>query len=292
MCIVFVLPIVLMVAGTNLAIKSFNKRNPLHCRAGTLLVLSGLLVLFLWGVMPLFIHVDYGSKQGTCTQNLNQIGKAFRMYASDWDDTLPANLTNGLSRPRPSSSISLGVPKKQYVTVHRPSSNFVEALSPYLEKLEDTRGNESVWRCPQTCERQGLLGGLKHELPGVTYCMNWYMTGQKEGSLSDAPSTLLVRELGKPSQALLRPYPTNAPDAQHPRGTGPPAHIFPAEWEFGADTVGPVIHSQGSIVLLVDGHVWYRPLTALKAKLVSEQGPNGSVRWHVGEGQNRIWITP
>jgi prepilin-type processing-associated H-X9-DG protein len=288
---IILVPLALLAVSVGLLITGIRGRNPPLFIVGT--ISGGLSLTFFGLAVCQFIIPYHPPRQNTCTQNLNEIGKAFRLYASDWDDTLPTGKTQPRNHQRPGASGASGAPRERFVTAPRPSSNFVEALSPYLEKLECVRSNETVWRCPQVCEKQGLLGGLKHEFPGVTYSMNWYMTGQREESLPGAPNTLLVRELGKPSPALLRPCPTYPPDAQHPHGNGPPVHTFPSEREFGADTVGPAMHSNGSIVLFVDGHAQYRPVEMLSSKLVSEKGHNGSIRWRLGDTKyGRIWITP
>lgn len=277
------LPFILLALALYLFVSGRRRRKPLQCVFGV--VLGSVCLWYLYFANAPISPGRSPAKQAACTQNLNSIGKALRMYAADWDDKFPTNRRKGTKGTFLSNSCSLSKLSKEKASPDR-SCNFVEALSPYLEKLEDLRSSETIWRCP------AVRGPAASS--GVTYCMNWYMAEQKESEIDDLANTLLMRELGKRMQeALLRPYPLNPPDDQHPRGSGPPVHVFPCEREFCADTVGPAIHSNGSMVLFVDGHVAYRSVDMLNVGLVSEKIPNGTGRWRVGDTKyGGIWITP
>jgi len=265
-----------------------NKNLKLILTIGLALICLALFAQIM-GLVPTRPYIPVARK-ATCTQNLQQISKAFRMYAYEWDDCWPTNRWKSHWGKYLSKDCRLTVTDSQG-TKTKCTNNYVEALNPYLEKLDDTRSVRSIWRCPTVMRNNRW----QEELNVVTYCMNWYLAERQETSITDASYTLLMRELGMPAQALLRPYPSNPPDKAHPRGSGMPLHPFPSKGELGRGDIGPIIHNEGSLILYADGHTRYREDYLLRAKPVRDDdlddntppSPNAS-RWRVGE----IWITP
>jgi prepilin-type N-terminal cleavage/methylation domain-containing protein/prepilin-type processing-associated H-X9-DG protein len=270
-----------------------------------LLVVIAIIAILAAILFPVFARAKAAARQATCTQNLNSIGKAFRMYASDNDDGLPTNRANAAGSPL-SANCMLSSPTWAANTPEF-SANYVEALSPYLEKLEDARGNETIWRCPGVSNAiyPNIAANPYYTKAAVTYTMSFYAAEQTEGRVDDAPNTLLMRETDRKHNALLRPYPTNATGSVALNdASNKPVNCFPPQdgvgtYAFTSPALVPVRHSNGCMVLFIDGHVSYRQNSMFPAAAHDSGGTTitptavgpASNRWYVGNWTNKIWIS-
>lgn len=297
-----------------------------------LLVVIAIIAILAAILFPIFAKARAQARKAGCQSSLVQIGKAMKMYASDYDDTYPTNrihatfaipitpamgllpansfvgVYNNLSQP----SWSALRPEAQY------SYNFVEGIAPYVEKMEDTGGSETIWKCPGAMDMTfpaGTTGGAKSA--AVSYCMNWYMLEQTESKMSQPASVLLIREMDRRVNAIARPCPSAAPAAATPSGSGAPVYAFldsPVDGNSGI-TIGvpptpanptpdPNRHDEGMNALFGDGHVKYVPLSQVATyntgtKTWTPQpfvngvnGPDVDGRYWIGPTNARIYITP
>jgi len=270
-----------------------------------LLVVIAIIAVLAAILFPIFARAKAAAQQATCTQNLAQIGKSLRMYASDNDDTLPTNRnsTNVLA-----VQCQLADPLPPYAVK---TANYVEGLAPYLEKLEDARGRETIWRCPGASNATfpAVAPAQLRDAATVTYVLSFYLAEQTEGRIDDAVNTLLMRETDRKHNALLRPYPTSLTAALN-AANNPPVNCFPpqdgqgANYAFPGQTtpatlvkLAPVRHSEGSMVMFVDGHVSYRANSMLTfAAQLDNARPVGVAtnRWFIGsapDSPTRVWIS-
>ena len=71
-----------------------NGRN--RCLGFTLIeimVVCGIIVVLAGLSFAVFGKVKASAKNAVCINNLEQLGKAFHMYAGDWDDTMPPDIS-------------------------------------------------------------------------------------------------------------------------------------------------------------------------------------------------------
>jgi prepilin-type N-terminal cleavage/methylation domain-containing protein/prepilin-type processing-associated H-X9-DG protein len=283
-----------------------------------LLVVIAIIAVLAAILFPVFARAKAAAKQATCTQNLNSIGKAVRMYASDNDDMLPTNVqaANGtLAVQCQLATVDFSkndpVTKVPPLVTKNSSPNYVEGLQLYIEKLQDTKGNESIWRCPAASDATfPALNATKNGPPlaltaAVTYVLSYYAAGQTEGRVDDPSNTLLMREVDRKCNALLRPYPKTA-TAAFGKPDNPPYNPFPTTdhtgtlYPFQTPTNMPLRHSNGFIVLFIDGHVAYRTAAQVAPVAGSTTAAFGTTndpitgRWYAGPdpaNPARVWIT-
>jgi prepilin-type N-terminal cleavage/methylation domain-containing protein/prepilin-type processing-associated H-X9-DG protein len=284
-----------------------------------LLVVIAIIAILAAILFPVFAKAKAAARQATCTQHLSQIGKAIKMYSSDYDDTMP---TNRLFTAGPAGSAGLvGAITGQGTLGSTPKSslNFVEGLSTYLEKIEDIQGGtETIWRCGSASDGKWSFTGIASILSSaaVTYCMSYYMVEQSDSRINDTANTLLMREMDRRCNAMLRPFPYDVTQpltdpANPPSLCFPPTDALPTPHSpnnnlaFPANgnamypaALAPVRHSEGSIVMFVDGHVQYRANSVLGAApaQVPATDPVNPSRWYVGSAGTpptggSIWIS-
>jgi len=264
-----------------------------------LLVVIAIIAILAAILFPLFQRAREQARKTACQSNLLQIGKAIKLYLADNDDIYPTNRWWPGYHGNTGTFVSILVPLScpDRIEAEEFGPNYVEALSPYVEKLEDIRSSEAVWRCPSAMDNmfgtqyypQPPRGAYK-ALPSVTYVMNWYVAEQAESAVFETGNTLLMREADRRLHAMLRPYPFTPPTPTSPEGSGAPINCFaPTDnvlggggsiaipSAYGGPALAPNRHFAGSNVLMVDTHVKYY----LSADLAVSPtlAPNG--RYHV-----------
>ena len=204
-----------------------------------LLVVIAIIAILAAILFPIFQKAREAGRKATCQSNLAQIGKSIKMYLGDNEDTYPTNrwhpayeTSTSPSNPYGYVSIWVALTCPDISALQEFGPNYVEGLSPYLEKLEDTRSTEALWRCPSAMDntygiarRPNPTRGSAASLPSVTYVMNWYLAEQVESAVTEVGMTLLMREADRRLQSMLRPYPQNPPNATSPSGSRSPEAV-------------------------------------------------------------------
>ena len=184
-----------------------------------------------------------------------QIGRAFKLYLGDWKDTYPPNKDTAGAF---SAQIQLAVgTEKAYIH----GVNWIEALQPFMEKIE--LNSAGAWRCSAASSKYwpntGAAIGTTARDYGVTYAFNANMVNQPEGVIKAASQLMLVREMDRKMNAVLRPLNLS------PDGNTPPQSAFLTASESGIGCISyvspdpkapnPKQHGQGSNILFADAHV-------------------------------------
>lgn len=246
------------------------KRLSRKCAGFTLielLVVIAIIAILAAILFPIFAKARDAAKASQCISNLNQIGRAFRMYASDYEDTYPTNrewAVGGKGRLlTPDIKRVVYLSTKTYVdsatgqTRFEYGPNFVEALYPYLERIATGSDPVSVWKCPKanlddTLPRTGSTRpGSERDRCAVTYVMNYFMVEANEGTMKTTSDVMLLREVDAKTNAVLRPWPGTT-------GSNQPQYPF-------LDSAGDGVwgrmrydlHAKGSNILFSDGHAKY-----------------------------------
>src|SRR5436190_8149617 len=127
------------------------------CRCGftliELLVVVAALALLAALLFPVLAQARHAARRSTCLSNLKQLGVAFMLYASDYDETLPEA---GGSTASEAAWIDYDSPGQR------------GGIYPYVRQF--SRGGPSVYRCPN-----GRPDTSRYTSISSTYAMNDYL---------------------------------------------------------------------------------------------------------------------
>ena len=268
-----------------------------------LLVVIAIIAVLAAILFPIFAKARAAARKAGCSSNMVQLGKAIKMYSSDYDDTFPTNRNKYISGTSagvayPYVSVYCNLSHPTYVPESQPvpfrgqpqySFNFVEGVSPYVEKLEDTSGAETIWRCPSASENSYPPAGTWAAAARVTYCMNWYICEQTESKMAESAGVMVLREMDRRVNAIARPHPSTVPTSSSVYGGGAPVYAFFDAPTAGDDSVvinlpDPKRHGDGMNVLFGDVHVKYVPLSMV----TSAPYQDANMRWKIGD----LFISP
>ncbi len=214
-----------------------------------LLVVIAIIAILAAILFPVFARAREAARASSCVSNMNQIGKAFKSYITDWEDMYPTNRPmgpGGVPVPFVYVEVPLSpppLPGQQPFTFYY-GPNWVEALYPFIERVGSPGDNSSVWKCPSA-----KLG----ERPGnasVTFVMNYCLLEQPEGIVKQPGNTMLCREMDVLMSSACRPTNMSLAQNQVPRDPFLTLRDASTNRETKAR-----LHNAGSHVLFVDGHV-------------------------------------
>lgn len=130
-----------------------------------LLVVIAIIAILAAILFPVFAQAKQAGKKAVCLSNLKQLGTAFFMYAGDWEDTLPAPITNKGGALPPTWVIG---------TSGGPVFNDKGGIYPYV-KQRGNGGSQNIFACPNaTAAPQGTPISATAP-PGQNYVMNQYL---------------------------------------------------------------------------------------------------------------------
>ncbi|MCE5314065.1 MAG: prepilin-type N-terminal cleavage/methylation domain-containing protein [Armatimonadota bacterium] len=224
-----------------------------------LLVVIAIIAILAAILFPVFAKAKRSAQTANCQSNLNQIGKAFKMYLSDWEDTFPTNRnTSGALSVEVLLSLEdngSGDPEMQNngkPLRFKNGVNWVEALYNYVEPVSNQDDPNSVWKC-QAAAVKDLTSG---SLGCVSYAYNYNMLEMSEGAVSGSANLMLVRELDRFAHAICRPT-NNSTGTSNNANT--PQNVFLDSLDEGTGSssisTSPKMHGTGSNILFADGHV-------------------------------------
>jgi len=263
-----------------------------------LLVVIAIIAILAAILFPVFAKARDAAKASHCVSNMQQIGRAFRMYASDYEDTFPTNrdyATGGGLNANVVEKVQLSWAGydpngDQIPDRFEKGVNFVEALYPYLERVTTGSDPVTIWKCPKAKDdtlprwrRKGEPGATTEQgRAAVTYVMNFYMVEANEGTMKTTADVLLLRELDSRTNAVLRPIPQSA-------GNKPMFPFLDDKPDAFGEALKPEMHAKGSHVLFSDGHVkFFVVKQILNAEITNGSDPYS--RWTNKPGS--IVITP
>jgi prepilin-type N-terminal cleavage/methylation domain-containing protein len=109
-----------------------------------LLVVIAIIAILAGILFPVFAQAKESAKQTSCISNLRQLGMAFMMYRSDWDDLFPDRRDLKTSLPggwKPWTTWPTSDPRAGWAAI---------VLGPYID-------NYPIWSCPSV---QGKMAGI------------------------------------------------------------------------------------------------------------------------------------
>ncbi len=275
-----------------------------------LLVVIAIIAILAAILFPVFAKARDSAKASHCISNLQQIGRAFRMYASDYEDTFPTNKlwsgnprTLGADGRLPDERVRLSDPTYDPDGDGNPDRfqygvSFVEALYPFLERVTTGSDPVSIWKCPKAKDstypvwtRAGdPTPGTDSGNAAVTYVMNAYLCEANEGTLKSTADMMLLREIDARVNGVLRPTP-------RPITSGAPQYPFLDDLSQDPFGVRPKadLHAKGSHILFADGHAKFFMVNQMRNSEIrqgSVAGGSGDPygRWTNKDGS--IVITP
>jgi prepilin-type N-terminal cleavage/methylation domain-containing protein/prepilin-type processing-associated H-X9-DG protein len=233
-----------------------------------LLVVVAILALLAGMLFPVLARAREQAHRAQCTSNLQQIARAFAVYAEDYDDRLPSDAAADV--------YSLEAVRKIWFW----------KIVPYLKST-------GVFHCPadpiRTAQR-AFLDALPEywdgpDVPALSYGANWNLLWQSEmgnpmvarGALLYPSETLLVSDCTEP-WAFGPVYidPAGVRWSHMAYANGPPLNGFRDEPRHGGRSgMGHERHGTGSLIAYVDGHVAFMP--ALRFYSVTVFVPRGFI---------------
>lgn len=197
-----------------------------------LLVVIAIIAVLAAILFPVFAQVREKGRQSACSSNLNQISKAFLMYANDYSQMMPT--VAWAFRPvSPDAPLWTGM------------------IAPYIK---DT----NIFRCPSAPDAS--YGATWQERLNLAYGLNWFWGFPYQSSMDYVVS---LSKVARPAAAILVLDSVRDPAAIEPLGG---YMVMP----FGFDNRTRVLpmnkvggystrHADGTIVSFADGHAkWFR----------------------------------
>lgn len=213
-----------------------------------LLVVIAIIAILAAILFPVFAKARAAAIASDCQSNLNQIGKALKMYLADNKDMFPTNrtpagaLSNNIALSDPTQVGPDGKPLR-----FQNGYGWVECIRPYMEAI--TKESAGAMRCKTASEAQ------TSNFASVSYSFNYNLVEQPEGAVRNSANLMACRELDKLAGSVLRPA-NQCTDS----GTQP-VNPFLITGQDTSYTLVPhkatngMRHGKGSHILFADGHV-------------------------------------
>lgn len=224
-----------------------------------LLVVIAIIAILAAILFPVFAKARRAAQQSTCQSNLKQIGNAFKMYLSEWDETYPTNRRkSGTTLTDVNPHVALGSLDTDTGMPRRFENgiNWVEALYPYVEAVVKKEDSSSAWKCPAASASEYPTGtpptggSWNH---AVNYTFNACLAEQSEAIVRKSDNLMVSREFSRLTCAILRPLNTNC------IGTNAQIPQYPFlnrnDYSLSDTSKASKPHGNGSNILFADGHV-------------------------------------
>jgi prepilin-type N-terminal cleavage/methylation domain-containing protein/prepilin-type processing-associated H-X9-DG protein len=217
-----------------------------------LLVVIAIIAILAAILFPVFNQAKEAAKRTACLSNLRQIGTAFIMYESDWDDRLPDRRDLKNSMPggyRPWSTWPPSDPRAGWAAI---------ATQMYTK-------NDDIWICPSA---QGVFATTTQVRQAITSDPNAKKTTYWLWRFDRPDDPVPLDNLwGKSDeQAVSDLFQANNPQAGQPQGV---ADVELAVDPYFPKTIpttppevrGKAVHAGGRNRLFLDGHAkWLRDI--------------------------------
>lgn len=219
-----------------------------------LLVVIAIIAVLAAILFPVFARARKAAQNSTCQSNMSQIGRALKMYLSEWHDTYPTNrIYSGTGMGSFLASVQLtpadtldaqGQPKRFQYGV-----NWVEALYPYVEQI--SKDSSGAWLCPAASNKCEKPGGPQALTSAVSYTFNYNLLEQPEGIIKTAANLMVSREIDRKVNSVLRPATLSMDASSRPDS----AFLTTNDNYVTPSTTNPYQHNQGSNIMFADSHV-------------------------------------
>ena len=192
-----------------------------------LLVVIAIIAILAAILFPVFSRAREKARTASCQSNLKQIGLAYQMYASDWDECLAPQNTK--------------VDSKTYCLPN--------LLDPYIK-------NEQIWTCPSRPRAGKAFGYRRGYGPNVRHVTGawWLWPGRPLAQFTHPATTILIGDSARP---------TDRNDGC--RALDCPVHQNVTSYDsYGVCKIYNG-HNEGANYTFLDGHVkWLRPGVVIK----------------------------
>lgn len=280
-----------------------------------LLVVIAIIAILAAILFPVFAQARESSYKATCSSNLHQIGMAFMMYATDYDEIFPCP-GGGTSLISSGNSPATG-------WIQTNSDNTIGGIFPYVKSGDKFTAKANMFSCPSALDFTGTSTGAN--IAGVdrqrSFIMNDYLRASHPGTevtnllattppqpdsfatgISSAsvpePSNLILIYEGSQRADAANAGATNrngAPLHRRTAGTSsrPPFTIgFPVGLHSGK-TVSNFLFTDGHVKAMHPGSTWTHAIDA-KFELVNPTVWNSVCvpnlnNFACGSGQKDLW---
>ncbi|MCX7993865.1 MAG: prepilin-type N-terminal cleavage/methylation domain-containing protein [Fimbriimonadales bacterium] len=197
-----------------------------------LLVVIAIIAVLAAILFPVFANARAKARQSACTSNLNQISKAFLMYANDYSQMMPT--VGWIFRPTPDNA-----------------PLWTAMIMPYAK-------NRDLFRCPEASNPE--YGEVWSQRARLSYGLNWFWGFPYQSSMDYVVS---LSKVTRPAAAILvldsvPIQPTADPFGGYmvtPFGFENRARVLPMNKPSGY----AARHSEGVMVAFADGHAkWFK----------------------------------
>lgn len=223
-----------------------------------LLVVIAIIAILAAILFPVFARARKAAMASGCQSNMKQIGKAIKLYLSDWQDTFPTNRPYSGGNRLVLANVAAHVPLTPagLMTAAGDPVRFqygitwVEALYSYVEQVTKQEDASSAWKCPAASN--AAYPTDPNYFPNTSYVFNANLIEQPEGIAKSASNLMMVREFGRLTCSTLRPVNVSISNS----GVVP-QYPFLNRTDFGPTDTSRVcrVHGDGSHILFADGHV-------------------------------------
>jgi prepilin-type N-terminal cleavage/methylation domain-containing protein/prepilin-type processing-associated H-X9-DG protein len=258
-----------------------------------LLVVIAVIAVLASILFPVFISARNQSYRSTCASNLTQFGRAFMLYADDWQGRLP--LPGGIS--------------SQIVWIQAETtgdSRQVGALWKYVRTRLSSGSKNNLWSCPCAVK----VSDLNNFSPGQNYIMNDYLRAEHCGQVhrtggfpSGWYSGVLMGQCPRPSRVILLYEGVQDANGYCSRHGSPfftnsarYAYVNPAFASLKYANIAQNYHNGKSNFLFLDGHVAAMAPSATwsQATYMTHRAGGGTdfpkwVRVYAGYGDTDLW---
>ncbi|RYG70722.1 type II secretion system protein [bacterium] len=185
-----------MHARRSLCLSSTGHNSPasIACKRAFTLV-EMLVVIAIIGVLaaflfPVFSQAREAARRTTCISNMSQLGKAFLLYAEDYDDLLPNPGGRGMQGNASNPAVTVQRNGASWYKIgqdEEPVTDFPGALISYMGGVLNNNGD---WACPNAVSPFLGIGATRSP---QSYSMNDYLRranpGQAVTSIGDVPAS-------------------------------------------------------------------------------------------------------
>lgn len=260
-----------------------------------LLVVIAIIAILAAILFPVFANARRAAQASTCTSNLKQLGKAFKLYLTDWQDTFPTN------RPYSGTSKTLLLPITTDVRLSHLDASapdppicdygiaWVEGLYKYVEAVTKGSSTGSVWQCGTSSLSTYPASIDLRYYPATHYVFNSCLAEQPEGIAKSQGNLMMCREFGRLTcMATLRPLAPTPGDAS-PTGNQDMIPMYPflnKEDDGPTDTTSVCTpHGDrrwetggGSSILFADSHVKFFGARTFYPEMTDPTGDYGKTK--------------
>jgi prepilin-type processing-associated H-X9-DG protein len=169
-----------------------GRKRPVAFTLVEILVVLGVVALLAALLLPVLSQARERGRRTVCTSMLADFGRAFHLYAQDYDGRFPNPGGRGMQGNATVRAVEAGDNGAAWYSPGQVTDGRIVdrgALLPYIERVKKNQNND--WACPDAMEAQPLTGKPTTAM-GQSYTMNDYLReghpGEAKIAEEDAPA--------------------------------------------------------------------------------------------------------